>query len=98
MSKKIDPTIFAVWVRILQLVPDSVLWLLRFPSAGEEQLKRTATIWANSEIASRLLFTDVVPKEEHLRRIRIADLVLDTVEVREMIMGEGPCFLNFRQV
>lgn len=75
-----------MWLRILQLVPDSVLWLLRFPSAGEEHLKRTATIWANSEIASRLLFTDVVPKEEHLRRIRIADLVLDTVEVGGTIM------------
>ncbi|GJJ09471.1 hypothetical protein Clacol_003694 [Clathrus columnatus] len=77
---KIDPNIFATWIRILQLVPNSVLWLLRFPPAGEEHLKRTISLWANSDIAARVLFTDVATKEEHLRRIRIADLVLDTVE------------------
>jgi len=31
-------------------------------------------------MASRIAFTDVVSKDEHLRRVRVADLVLDTVE------------------
>ena len=32
---KIDPFIFDVWMRVLRSVPRSVLWLLRFPPAGE---------------------------------------------------------------
>ncbi|EMD42051.1 glycosyltransferase family 41 protein [Gelatoporia subvermispora B] len=77
---KIDPGIFAVWLRILVQVPRSVLWLLRFPAAGEEHIKCTARMWANEEVASRILFTDVTRKEEHVYRTRVADLFLDTVE------------------
>ena len=35
---KIDPSIFDVWMRLLVRVPSSVLWLLRFPPAGEENI------------------------------------------------------------
>ena len=35
---KIDPGIFDVWMRLLKRVPNSVLWLLRFPPAGEENI------------------------------------------------------------
>ena len=31
---KYDPETFATWCRILKRVPDSVLWLLRFPPEG----------------------------------------------------------------
>jgi len=41
---------------------------------------RTAQLWAGPDVASRVMFTDVSPKDEHLRRARVADLVLDTVE------------------
>jgi len=77
---KIDPGVFAVWLRILIQVPRSVLWLLRFPAPGEEHILRTARTWANDEVASRILFTDVAKKEEHVHRTRVADLFLDTVE------------------
>ncbi|KAG6907659.1 hypothetical protein DXG01_007863 [Tephrocybe rancida] len=77
---QIDPVIFCVWLSILRQVPNSVLWLLRFPSAGEEHLKRTATAWAGDNVASRILFTDVATKEEHVRRGLVADLFLDTAE------------------
>ncbi|KAG6862246.1 hypothetical protein C0995_002177 [Termitomyces sp. Mi166 len=82
---KIDPnkTIFWVWLSILRRVPQSILWLLRFPSAGEEHLKRTATAWAGEAVANRIHFTDVAPKEEHVRRGTVADLFLDTAEVYE---------------
>lgn len=59
-----------------------MLWLLRFPPAGEEHLIRTAKEWANDEVASRILFTDVASKEEHVQRAGVADLFLDTAEVR----------------
>lgn len=78
---QIDPVIFATWLRILKQVPNSILWLLRFPASGEENLLRSARMWAGDEISSRIRFTDVAAKEQHIQRGRIADLFLDTVEV-----------------
>ncbi|KZT02719.1 glycosyltransferase family 41 protein [Laetiporus sulphureus 93-53] len=72
--------IFATWLEILVRVPHSVLWLLRFPIAGEEHLLRTARTWAGEKVASRIRFTDVARKKEHVYRCRVADLFLDTVE------------------
>jgi hypothetical protein len=62
-------------------VPNSILWLLRFPKAGEEHLFRTAKDWAGQEVASRIRFTDVAQKDRHIQRGRVADLFLDTTEV-----------------
>lgn len=61
-------------------MPRSVLWLLRFPAAGEEHLLRTARSWAGEEVASRIRFTNVAKKDEHVYRGRVADLFLDTTE------------------
>lgn len=77
---KVDPAIFAVWLDILTKVPRSILWLLRFPSAGEEHLLRTARAWAGEDVASRVRFTSIAKKEDHVYRSRVADLFLDTIE------------------
>lgn len=61
-------------------MPRAILWLLRFPEAGEANLRRTALNWAGPEIAARLVFTDVAPKGQHIARARICDLFLDTPE------------------
>lgn len=82
--------IFAVWLRILVRVPRSILWLLRFPRAGEEHLIRTARQWAGDEVASRVRFSDVVDKEAHIYRGRVADLFLDTTEVRIQVFHVTP--------
>lgn len=37
--------------------------------------------WAGAEVASRIVFTDVASKAEHVHRGRVADLFLDTTEV-----------------
>lgn len=39
---KIDPLTLHMWVYILKHVPNSVLWLLRFPAVGEPNLQTTA--------------------------------------------------------
>lgn len=70
-----------MWLRILRRVPGSILWLLRFPGAAEEHLLRTANEWAGPEVASRVRFTDVAKKDVHIRRCRIADIALDTLDV-----------------
>lgn len=59
---------------------NSILWLLRFPDLGESHLLATARLWAGTEVASRVMFTDVAPKHLHISRARICDLVLDTAE------------------
>ncbi|KAM0266443.1 hypothetical protein ACHAPA_006873 [Fusarium lateritium] len=77
---KIEPTTFRTWLRILAQVPKAVIWLLRFPELGEVNLRRTAKLWAGEEVASRLIFTDVAPKSQHISRARVCDLFLDTPE------------------
>lgn len=61
-------------------MPKAILWLLRFPELGESNLKRTAKAWAGEEVASRIIFTDVAPKQQHISRARVCDLFLDTPE------------------
>ena len=61
-------------------MPKAVLWLLRFPDLGEQNLRQTANLWVGSEVASRILFTDVAPKHQHIARARVCDLFLDTPE------------------
>ncbi|KAI5458369.1 glycosyl transferase family 41-domain-containing protein [Mariannaea sp. PMI_226] len=77
---KIEPTTFRSWLRILAQVPKAILWLLRFPELGEVNLRRTAKAWAGAEVASRLVFTDVAPKNQHISRARVCDIFLDTPE------------------
>ncbi|KAF2467286.1 uncharacterized protein BDR25DRAFT_70381 [Lindgomyces ingoldianus] len=77
---KIEPTTFRTWLRILAQLPNAVLWLLRFPDLGETNLKQTANAWAGPEVASRVLFTDVAQKHQHIARARVCDLFLDTPE------------------
>ncbi|KAI1819702.1 glycosyl transferase family 41-domain-containing protein [Xylaria intraflava] len=77
---KIDPSTFRTWLRILSNVPKAILWLLRFPELGETNLRRTAKGWAGEEVASRIVFTDVAPKQQHISRARVCDIFLDTPE------------------
>ncbi|GFY38234.1 UDP-N-acetylglucosamine--peptide N-acetylglucosaminyltransferase 110 kDa subunit [Trichonephila inaurata madagascariensis] len=73
---KIDPATLQVWVNILKRVPNSVLWLLRFPAVGEANILQSATQLGLSQ--NRLIFSNVAAKEEHVRRGQLADLCLDT--------------------
>ncbi|KAJ5934120.1 hypothetical protein N7466_003667 [Penicillium verhagenii] len=77
---KIEPTTFRTWLRILARIPNAVLWLLRFPETGEQNLRDIAKAWAGEETASRIIFTDVAPKNTHIARAKVLDLFLDTPE------------------
>ena len=54
----------------------SVLWLLRFPALGEDELRTQFTAHGIPE--NRIIFTNVACKEEHCRRGCLADICLDT--------------------
>merc|ERR1712142_863622 len=74
---KIDPSTLEMWLNILKKVPNSVLWLLRFPAVGEANVKKYATQTCGIA-ANRIIFSPVAPKEEHVRRGQLADVCLDT--------------------
>lgn len=73
---KIDPKTLNVWVNILRRVPNSVLWLLRFPVIGEANI--LARVVQLGITPDRIIFSNVAAKEEHVRRGQLADVCLDT--------------------
>ena len=68
---------FDVWIRLLQQVDGSVLWLLEDNPAASRNLRREAV--ARGVAAERLVFAPRVKPAEHLARHRAADLFLDTL-------------------
>jgi protein O-GlcNAc transferase len=73
---KIEPVMFDAWMAILRELPGSVLWLYRGNALVENNLKREAM--ARGVKADRLVFADKMDKAEHLARLALADLGLDT--------------------
>jgi len=73
---KITPEIFAIWMRLLERVPGSVLWLLEANAIARANLRREAE--RRGIAADRLIFAPTLPPDEHLARHRLADLFLDT--------------------
>ncbi|QSA97657.1 UDP-N-acetylglucosamine-peptide N-acetylglucosaminyltransferase [Methylococcus sp. EFPC2] len=73
---KITPEIFDVWCRLLANVPDSVLWLLDSTTA-EGNLRDAAC--QRGIAPARLVFAPDQAQNEHLGRLGLADLVLDTL-------------------
>lgn len=74
---KIDPAVFEVWMRLLEAVPGSVLWLLALSKAGRENLRHEAK--SRGIDPARLVFGAHAPRPRHLERLALADLALDTL-------------------
>lgn len=73
---KMDPRALEMWVNILKKVPNSVLWLLSFPAAGEPNVHKYAQSLGLPP--GRIIFSSIACKEEHVRRGQLADVCLDT--------------------
>lgn len=74
-SFKIGPETFASWMRILQAVPQGVLWLLRDNPQASSNLQREAQ--RHGVDPARLLFAPRVASAAHLARLPAADFMLD---------------------
>ena len=74
---KITPQFFDIWMRLLQRVPGSVLWLLESNELVRRNLHRE--VERRGLDPGRLVFAAVRPIAEHLARHRNADLFLDTL-------------------
>lgn len=78
-SYKISPKEFSIWMRILNKIENSVLWLFGSNKWAKKNLSKEAE---NHGIASnRLIFADHLPHHDHLARLGLADLFLDTFNV-----------------
>ena len=75
-SSKILPEIFDIWMNILRKVDNSVLWLLESNLISRENLKNEAD--KRRVNRNRIIFADRLPLEEHLARLKMADLSIDT--------------------
>jgi predicted O-linked N-acetylglucosamine transferase (SPINDLY family) len=73
---KIEPGMFAVWMRLLSRIPRSVLWLLEEHPLAKENLRGEAG--RHGVASERLVFAPMRPLAEHLSRYALADLVVDT--------------------
>lgn len=76
---KIEPRVFDMWMRILNRVPDSVLWLLVRSPEAQVNLRRAAAYMGVD--SRRLIFAKALQKDKHLARLKLADLALDTLTV-----------------
>ncbi len=72
---KFTPDIFDTWCRLLHAVPGSVLWLLA-SSVAEGNLRNEA--FKRGIAGTRLIFAPDLSQSQHLDRLQLADLVLDT--------------------
>jgi predicted O-linked N-acetylglucosamine transferase (SPINDLY family) len=73
---KITPEAFDIWMRLLNAVEGSVLWLLEDNPMAARNLRREAQ--ARGVAPERLVFAPRVALPEHLARHSLADLFVDT--------------------
>ena len=74
-SYKLTPEVFASWMRVLQRVAGSVLWLLDDVAPFAENVSRHAN--SHGVDPQRILFAPELPEDRHLARLSLADLFLD---------------------
>jgi len=75
-THKIEPEAFDVWMKILKKVPKSVLWLFVDNKIAANNLQKETK--KRGVDAGRIFFANPLPKDEHLKRIALADIALDT--------------------
>ena len=73
---KITPHIFNSWMKVLKKVENSVLWILKTNDIAAVNLKKQAEIKGINP--KRIVFADYLKNDEHLKRLFLADLCLDT--------------------
>jgi len=90
---KIDPCTFKSWMSVLQQLcqvsdddigsssvetqPTAVIWLLKSGEVMERNLRKIAQVQYKLD-PKCLVFAEIAPRNEHLQRLSLADLFLDT--------------------
>ena len=75
-SYKITPKIFNTWAEILKEVNESILWIYSTNNNVKINLKKEAE--KKGVDSKRIIFAKKLKVEDHLKRIQLADIFLDT--------------------
>lgn len=76
--RKFSPETFDLWAQILHEVPEAVLWLL--PPKSDTLYARLKAVCTERGLEpSRIVIAPRKPQAQHIARISLADLVLDTL-------------------
>lgn len=78
-TRKISLQNIELWIRILKATPNSFLWLLC--ASNESHANLTKKLVSNGIKQNRFAFTPLVQYADHIARIGLADLGLDTFPV-----------------
>ena len=73
---KLTPPVFDVWMNVLRTLPEATLWLLDSTADARRHLEGEAA--TRGIEPQRLVFAPSLPQAQHLARLRLADLLLDT--------------------
>ncbi|CAB3778668.1 tetratricopeptide repeat protein [Pararobbsia alpina] len=76
-SYKIDRNSFNVWMRVLNEVPNGVLWLLNQGEGAEKNLRHHAE--RAGVQPGRLIFAGFAAPDQHIARLQLADVALDAL-------------------
>jgi len=75
--QKITPEMFDIWMRLLRAIEGSVLWLIADNAKAAANLRLQAE--QRGVAPQRLIFAPKAGVADHLARLRLADLCLDTL-------------------
>ncbi|HET9628917.1 MAG TPA: tetratricopeptide repeat protein [Novosphingobium sp.] len=75
-SYKFSPASFDRWMDLLRQLPGSVLWLLKQGDSSRKRLQGEAA--ARGIGPDRLVFAPAMSQRDHIARLQLADLALDT--------------------
>jgi predicted O-linked N-acetylglucosamine transferase (SPINDLY family) len=75
-SYKITPEMFGAWMRLLQRIPNALLWLIDDNEVGTRNLRAQAVQMGISE--ERLFFMGRTTHVQFCARLKLADIYLDT--------------------
>lgn len=76
-QQKLSPRLIGAWSRVLAAAPSAVLWLFADNAPAAVNLKREAIARGIPE--NRLVMTGRLPPQQHLARVGLADLMLDSM-------------------
>jgi len=88
---KINPIIFKSWMRILNKVENSILWLLDADKIVENNLYKEAL--KNNINSDRIIFSKRLDFNEHITKYKFCDLYLDTFPYNSHSTATG-CLLS----
>ena len=75
-NHKINPFIFNTWMNILKKVEKSILWIYANNEIAQQNLKQEAKKRGIDH--NRIIFAEKVSISDHLKRMKLADIFLDT--------------------